>query len=163
MGAADLPLDERRRITIEICARIAAGESTRAILDGDKRPEGWPSRTLFWRWRCADEEIAATFLKAWRDRVLLQAEEIIDLADEPPRLAEGKVDQGWEAWRRQRIDTRKWNAARMHSALFGDRTILAGDADSPLHVEVADPKAALLRGLTPKPAGDGESGEGSEP
>lgn len=59
------------------------------------------------------------------------------------------------------VDTRKWLLSKLAPKKYGERTVIAGDADNPLAItEVADPKAALLRGLTPKSSGGGEGGEG---
>lgn len=69
----------------------------------------------------------------------------MDIADETPVLLEVKdkdgnvvdikLDSAYIAWQKQRIDARKWNAAKQRPKKYGDRVTHGGDDDSPVVVE----------------------------
>ena len=45
-----------------------------------------------------------------------------EIADEmPPMDANGRTDSGWVQWQRNRIDTRKWIAAKLKPKKYGDK------------------------------------------
>ena len=46
-----------------------------------------------------------------------------------------RTDSGWVTWQKNRIDARKWVASKLKPKKYGDRQIVAGDADSPLEVK----------------------------
>lgn len=46
------------------------------------------------------------------------------------------------------VDARKWLLSKLAPKKYGERTVIAGDADSPISVGLVEPKAELLRRLT---------------
>lgn len=173
-GAIDVATTRAQsEIVTEVCERIAAGEGVSAVF----RSPGadYPDIRTFWRWVHADAELDALYEKATQRRGEKYAEEIVDIVDgagSPLLLEDGTpvldregfpvmvVDRIAVEHAKVRADARKWVASRMLPKRYGDRTTIAGDADSPLSIEVSDARAAILRGLAPKPTGDGTDSAG---
>lgn len=157
--------DTRAKLEIlaDVFAQVAGGTSINAVFAQspatDNAGTGLPSKRTFWRWVASDGDVMAAYLAALKTRGYTHVEEIFAIADE---LADKALTPEQVAVARLRVDVRKWNAARMLPKLYGDRTVIAGDAANPVaFADVTNPKAALLRGLTPKPAGSGTPGESS--
>jgi hypothetical protein len=97
----------------------------------------------FWREMRADRELEAAYHTALALRAEANAGELVAIADQrPPRDALGRVDAGYVAWQRNRIDARKWIAARLLPKRYGDRVELTGPDGGPVLV---------VRDLTGKP------------
>lgn len=152
----------RARIMEHICERIASGESVEKIFEtpGDD----YPGSATFWRWLRQFPELNELYEKATEQRGDLYGEQIVAILDqEPPQIATAfgsRVDTGWVQWNNNRADGRKWVAARMRPKRWGDRTILAGDADNPIQF-AAD--AAIARKLLPELAAGDPAGTTSKP
>jgi hypothetical protein len=72
-------------------------------------------------------------------------DDIVDDASEPPPTVKGFVDAGWVAWKKNRIDAKKWSLSKRRPKKYGDRTTtaLVGADDGPIKVEVEDVKDKL--------------------
>lgn len=157
-----------------ICDRLALGESVSAVF---RKPEpGYPSETTFWRWLNADPELKKLYEAGVERRSEKYAEEVVEITDaagsvllhpetgDPILRPDGTpvmvLDRVAIEHAKLRADARKWVASRLLPKRYGDRTTIAGDADNPLTVDITDARATLLRGLAPKPAGNGEGGAG---
>lgn len=153
----------RARIVEQVCERIASGESVSKIF-ASPNPD-FPSVATFWRWLHADRALVAIYDRATEQRGELYAEEIIDITDETPPQVNGAfgthIDSAWVQWNKNRAEARKWVAARMRPMRYGDRTILAGDADNPITFD--DPKAAILGRLNAGATVAGATGNPGEP
>lgn len=132
-----------------ILAELTAGAAVRNIL---KRKKVNPRD--FYAMLDADEDAAKRYARATVAGHDAMADITMQIADE--KCSDAVAVQR----NRLRVDTRKWWLAKREPKKYGDRTILAGDADNPLALEVSDAKASLLRGLTPKPTGSGEDETG---
>ncbi len=93
----------------------------------------------------ADEARFAAYRAAQKTGTHALADECLEIADEEPERdgATGKVDPGYVAHRRLRIDTRlrligKWN---QHD--YGDKVTHAGDPDNPIKTETSLDASAL--------------------
>ena len=74
------------------------------------------------------------------------ADEIVAIVDETPittpvynkdgEQIDIKLDSAYVQWQRQRIDARKWTAAKLRPKKYGDRTLVSGDAENPLQVGI---------------------------
>jgi hypothetical protein len=76
------------------------------------------------------------YARAREDQADTNADEILKIADEmPPEYTDEKgrttIDQTYLAWQKQRIEARKWTAAKLKPRKYGDRLALGGDADAP--------------------------------
>jgi hypothetical protein len=156
---------DRASTLAEIFDRVAGGESIRAVLCKTPSP-GFPHVRTFWRWVAAEDEVRKAYELAICARADVFAEEIIEIADaectEPIFDAEGNPrldEQGRPLMvtsksaiehARLRIEARKWIASRLLPKKYGDRTILAGDADNPLAVDLTDARAQLMSKLLPE-------------
>ena len=123
----------------EVCRRVAAGESLRAVC----RAEGMPAESTVREWVSANESFAAQYARARDDRAEVLFDQMFEIADDArndfmEKLGDDGQAVGWrengELVRRSalRIDTRKWALARMAPKKFGDR--LAVDSKSEVTV-----------------------------
>lgn len=158
--------DTRVAIVAAVCDRLVAGESVHAIFR-DPGPD-FPNYVTFWRWLRDDPELdkqveAAQLVgcRALEDRIIDVTREcrMGEIVTQGPKGTERKFADMVERSRLE-ADALKWILARRYPKRYGDRTTIAGDADNPLTVDVTDARAALLRGLAPKPAGGGTGGAG---
>jgi 16S rRNA G1207 methylase RsmC len=84
------------------------------------------------------------YTRAREDQADTLADQIIAIADQHPEtitvldsngeVVETKVDSALIAWQKNRIEARKWTAAKLKPRKYGERTTLAGDADNPVTV-----------------------------
>lgn len=102
----------------EICGRIAAGESLNKIC----KDAYMPDIVTVYRWMGKDDEFRQNYVRAREDQAETHADQMQEIADEmPPMDANGRTDSGWVQWQRNRIDTRKWIAAKLKPKKYGDK------------------------------------------
>lgn len=127
------PSDYTDEIAAAICERLSEGESLNRIC---KDPH-MPSAGTVFRWLQKHDMFRENYVRAKEEAAELMAEEILDIADEPPAMtAEGKIDAASVQHQRLRIDTRKWIAAKLKPKKYGDKLELAGDKERPLNITV---------------------------
>lgn len=119
----------------EICSRLVNGESLKSICRDPLMPD---IKTVY-LWMGQNEEFLYQYAQAREDQADTLADEIQDIADTAPtQVVDDKgvarIDSGYVNWMRLRIDSRKWVASKLKPKKYGDRQILAGDADSPVEV-----------------------------
>lgn len=124
-------------IAAEICTRISCGESLRQICMEDRMPV----HSTVYLWLLQNKQFSDNYAKAREEQADTLADEIQAIADEPPaEIVDDKgvsrVDGGWVTWQKNRVDARKWVAAKLKPKKYGERQVLAGDADNPLEVNV---------------------------
>lgn len=100
---------------LEICSRIAEGETLEAIC---KEP-GMPSRVTFWRWRMLYPDLDRVYTLARQCSAEKIEEEALEMAR---KLRDMK---GWKAtdvmaWRAA-MQQFRWSAERRNPAVYGDR------------------------------------------
>jgi hypothetical protein len=109
-----------RDLAVEICRRMAEGESLRSLC----RDAGMPSEGTVRSWSHGGRD---AFAARHREARALQLEywagEIVDLADR------GDLDP---RDRQVRIVTRKWLMSKLAPRRYGDRLLHAGDPDAPI-------------------------------
>jgi hypothetical protein len=97
---------------------------------------GVPPST-FGRWVDEDAELAEEYARAREDLVEFIAAETLALADAPVGSTDsGSTDTGAVQKQRLQVDTRKWLLSKLAPRKYGDRVQVAGDAESPLTVQV---------------------------
>lgn len=95
---------------------------------------GWSTWS---EWLAADAELASRYARARACLVERMAQELADIADEPPPLGpDGKVDSGWVQKHRLQVDTRKWLLSKLAPKKYGERIEVAGDETSPIQAAV---------------------------
>lgn len=125
----------------EICIRIVRGESLEAIT----RDSYMPHVATIYRWLQKHEEFCEMYTRAREDQADTLADQIIAIADQNPetipvydkdgQLVEIKVDSALIAYQKNRIEARKWTAAKLKPMKYGEKQILAGDKDNPVAVK----------------------------
>lgn len=111
-----------------ICDRMAKGEALRDIC-GDADMPGYSTVTV---WKRENEQFQAMYARAREERAEWLADELVYIADTETDSAKA----------RNRIDARKWAAAKLNPKRYADRT------DSTTTLEAGDGMAGLLAKLT---------------
>lgn len=128
-------------IAQEICEGLAEGVPLREICRRDHMPE-W--RTVY-DWMGRDETLSTAIARARDVGYDKMAEECLQIADTPVEgskvveTEDGKVIYTREdmlGHRKLQIETRLKLLAKFNPKKYGDRAILAGDADNPLQINV---------------------------
>jgi hypothetical protein len=105
-----------------ICTRLSEGESLRSIC----RDPGMPTEGTVRGWALRNHD---SFDARYRQARLLQldawADEILDIADQETRDPRD---------RQVRVDTRKWLMSKIAPKRYGERLLVAGEAENPLQV-----------------------------
>lgn len=120
-----------------ICDGISIGKSARAMC-----VEVGINQDTLWSWLNQDKAFSEHYARAKEDCADYLAAEIVEIADDGSRDykvdAEGRevVDHDHIARARLRVDARKWYASKLAPKKYGDKTVLAGDDDAPLKMEV---------------------------
>jgi hypothetical protein len=119
---AGRPSDYSLEIVDTICARIAEGESLRAIC----RDADTPSMASIFKWLREHPEFAEQYTRAREQQAEAYADEIADIADNGEDVNRDRL----------RIDSRKWIASKLKPKKYGDKIQHGGDSDNPLSIMV---------------------------
>lgn len=104
----------------EILSRIAAGETLTAIC---KDPHIVAIQTVF-HWRATNPDFAAKYDKARECQADVFADELLDFVDEAQRARDEDGNRVYDpAIARLQVDVRKWTAAKLRPARYGDRVV----------------------------------------
>ena len=135
------PTHYSKELALHICELLADGHPLRRITQMD----GMPRSSTVYEWLQIHEDFADMYTRAREDAADAMADEIVAIADEQPelvpiydkegQLVEIKIDTAFMAWQKNRMDARKWTASKLKPRKYGDRQILAGDADNPVEVK----------------------------
>lgn len=154
---------EESDILAAIFARVAEGGAAVTAC----AEEGMNPRT-FWRRIAADEKIRSEYEAALRARAHVYAEEIVFLSDERPDMVDAseggdtnhkaggsRVDTGYVAWQKLRVDSRKWVISKLLPKKYADKLDLthAGPDGGPVQAKViVEYVACAAPGSVPLPA-----------
>lgn len=121
------PVEYTDDIADEVCWRIAHGEPLTKICADDHLPH---CATIY-RWLIRFPEFCEMYTRAREDQADTNADEILAIADEmPPEYTDEKgrttLDITYINWQRNRIDARKWTAAKLKPRKYGDRMAVEG-------------------------------------
>ena len=126
------PTTYNTHIASVICIRLAEGESLNKIL----KEQGMPAQTAVYEWLLRHPEFAEKYTRAREEQADTHADAIIDIADETPATnpvldSDGSViavrmDSGYIAWQKNRIEARKWTAMKLKPKKYGDKLGLHG-------------------------------------
>lgn len=130
------PTKYSTEVAAEILTRITEGESLRSIVKDAHMP---PQSTVY-EWLVAKPDFAEQYAYARDQQAETLADEIIAIADEPPAEVTddkgvSRTDSGWVTWQKNRVDARKWVAAKLKPKKYGERVTHAGDAENPLEIK----------------------------
>ena len=121
------PVEYTEEIAEEVCWRLAHGESLVSIC----RDEHLPHCATIYRWLVRFPIFCEMYARAREDQADTNADEILQIADEkPPEFKDDKgriyLDQTFIQWQKNRIDARKWTAAKLKPRKYGDRMAVEG-------------------------------------
>ena len=121
------PVEYTEEIAEEVCWRLAHGESLVSICSS----EHLPHCATIYRWLIRFPIFCEMYARAREDQADTNADEILAIADEmPPEYTDEKgrtsLDQTYIMWQKQRIEARKWTAAKLKPRKYGDRVALEG-------------------------------------
>lgn len=135
------PTKFSQELADEICIRIVRGESLQSITE----EEYMPHVATIYRWLQKHEDFRDMYTRAREDQADTLADQIIAIADQNPEtvpiydkdgnLVEYRVDSALIAYQKNRIEARKWTAAKLKPMKYGEKQILAGDKDNPVAVK----------------------------
>ncbi len=110
-----------------ICARLAAGESLNRIT----KTEGFPDHVTVYSWMSKNPEFLAMYTRAREDQAETMADEIVEIADAAPEtepvldkngeIIEMRVHAAYVAYQKNRIEARKWVAAKLKPRKYGEK------------------------------------------
>lgn len=125
--AGGRPSKYNDEIAMDICARLANGESLLKIC----RSEDYPDRGTVFRWLIAHEEFRHKYDAAREMQAELFADELNEIADDGTNdWMESADKEGAVGYKlngehiqrsRLRIDTRKWIASKLKPKKYGDK------------------------------------------
>jgi hypothetical protein len=121
------PVEYTEEIAEEVCWRLAHGESLVSICSDDHVPH---CATIY-RWLIRFPTFCEMYARAREDQADTNADEILAIADQmPPEYTDEKgrtyLDQTFIQWQKNRIDARKWTAAKLKPRKYGDRMAVEG-------------------------------------
>ncbi len=137
------PCSFTQEVGDKISARLAAGESLRAIC----RDDGYPDAATVFRWLAGSDEALVPFREQYTRAREIQADalvdEILEIADDGTNdymtrkgAEEGQgvevVNHDHIQRSRLRVDTRKWFASKVMPKKYGERMQLANDPTDPI-------------------------------
>lgn len=133
MAKAGRPTIYSEKMMDEIFERMIEGESLRQIC----RDEKMPAISVVLRWVANDPLLKEQYARAKLEQAQGFSDEIVALADEPPRMVLNKfgqevVDNGWVTWQNNRVQKRQWIASKILPKIYGDKTIHSNDPDNPM-------------------------------
>lgn len=135
------PSDYNLGIAHLICMRLSVGESLKSICSEDD----FPSQQTVYSWLLNRPEFLEMYTRAREEQAETMADQIVQIADETPQTTEVrdkegnvidiKLDSAYISWQKNRIEARKWTAAKLRPKKYGDRLTHAGDDETPVVVE----------------------------
>ena len=113
-----------------ICIMLSEGMSLRQILKADTAGV-LPAQSTVYEWLLRHPSFAEQYARAREEQADTNADEILEIADEhPPEYTDkdGRttLDQTYIAWQKNRIEARKWTAAKLRPRKYGDRMAVEG-------------------------------------
>jgi len=113
-----------------ICLGLSEGMSLRQILKADKAGV-LPVQSTVYEWLLRFPDFAEQYARAREEQADTNADEILEIADEmPPEYTDEKgrtsLDVTYIQWQKNRIEARKWTAAKLRPKKYGDRMALEG-------------------------------------
>jgi hypothetical protein len=113
-----------------ICIMLSEGMSLRQILKADTQGV-LPAQSTVYEWLLRHPLFAEQYARAREEQADTNADEILEIADEhPPEYTdkEGRtsLDVTYIQWQKNRIEARKWTAAKLRPKKYGDRMAVEG-------------------------------------
>ena len=134
---AGRPSTYSETLAAEICGLIGSGMSLNQICKMDSMP----AQSSVYLWLSKHEQFSEMYTRAREDQADTLADQIIDIADEqPPNDDNGRTDGGWVTWQRNRVEARKWTAAKLKPRKYGDKVGVEAQGGFTLNVVTGVPE-----------------------
>jgi hypothetical protein len=134
-GSGGRPSKYTPELATEIVQRLSEGEPLRQICRDDHMPD-W--RTIY-DWMYRNEELSAAIAHARELGQDAIAEDIMrEISEDPERILSeggGRIDSGYVQLIKARAEIKLKLLAKWNPKKYGDRTVLAGDAQMPVVVQ----------------------------
>jgi len=104
-----------RELALEVCTRIAGGETLREICQS----EHMPAFTTFYEWKMGSKELADAYSCARVDQAHTWADKIKEMVDDTD-------DKNWKP-RQIQIGALQWLCARLHPHQYSDKLQITAD------------------------------------
>jgi hypothetical protein len=140
----------KQEVADDICARLADGESLRAICSD----EGMPTKTTVMRWLQDEKRVAFRdqYMRAREMQADTLFEQILEIADDGRNDSytddEGNVrtDHDVIARSRLRVDARKWMAGKLRPKVYGEKveTVVSGEMTVRNKTEMNDDELSAI-------------------
>ena len=132
------PYPNKEQIKDDLITWISQGKTLREFC----RQKGMPQFGALYDWIDEDADFKARIAHARSIGYDAIAEECATLADTEPlavfdEAGNKRFDPGSIQWRKMQIETRLKLLAKWSPKKYGERTVVAGDEDAPLAVEVS--------------------------
>ncbi len=127
-----------------LCTLIAT--STKGLRTICEEEPDLPSYSLIKNWLRDDAEFVARYARAREDQAHLLAAQVVEIADEKIDTKEADASRISLEQRRQRIDARKWAAAKLNPKAYGDKLELGGGLTVSVPDDQLESRLALLLG-----------------
>lgn len=139
-----------QEIADRICEDIADGLSLREIC----KKNDMPSRATVFKWLADIDGFSDQYARARDDQAEAYADEITQISDQTPELepvkdADGnivelKMNSAYVQWQKNRIDARKWVAAKLKPKKYGDKVEHTGSMTMNISDEALNAKLTSL-------------------
>jgi len=134
-GSGGRPSKYTPELATEIVQRLSEGEPLRQICRDDHMPD-W--RTIY-DWMYRNEDLSAAIAHARELGQDAIAEDIMrEISEDPERILSeggGRIDSGYVQLIKARAEIKLKLLAKWNPKKYGDRTVLAGDAQMPVVVQ----------------------------
>ncbi len=133
--------EEKDSIFSKILIEIENGRALRTVL----KDEGMPSSQTFFIWIDEDEIKSKQYARSCKLRADAKFDDIENDYNTPPERdsVTGKIDTGWVALQRLKIDSKKWEASKLNPKKYGERLITEGTTTN-LNVELTKEEAEKI-------------------
>ncbi len=145
--------EDKAAIYATICEQVSRGFPLRKICENSKSSK-FPSLSTVMKWLSEDAAFSEQYARAREEQADYLADQIVGIADEPVTEFSIEDDEdGTKASvasrlemerRKQRIDARKWVAAKLKPTTYGDKLDLSGDIHLKLPDEQVESRLAHL-------------------
>lgn len=140
---AGRPSDYSPELASRICARLADGESLRAVC----RDADMPDKATIFNWFRAFPDFLDQYTRAKEESADALADDILEISDDARNdwmEKHGKEDAGWIAngehvqRSRLRVEARKWIASKLKPKKYGDKIEHSGPNGGPIVISSTD-------------------------
>lgn len=142
------PSSFSKKVANQICERLIAGESLRAICDS----AGMPNKSTVFRWLDRHTEFRDQYARAREIQAEMMADELLSIADDASgdltKGESGHVGNSAAVHRSKlRVETRKWIASRLLPKKYGEKLEVGHSGEMQIETQTVQQKLRIKLGL----------------